>query len=246
MLACHSGVSCAHGGRPTFIRIFFRAQARVPGAAFGQFLASDSRQSRLWRSRLGQRCSCLSWLHPPSAGLQQIAIAPCSLHLATASQLPAHALPCAVLLALALSCAPLTSTAPCRCCPFCVAIVPWAALLPLEPHPHSPAAALLPHPKLSIHRIPCPLCSYVAMGCVATLGTDPPPRSCVKCLRADAAARADPARTPLWTVRREARTMPPLSGGWADVVALLLVLRLLVLRVGDPPSAKTCGRASAG
>lgn len=51
------------------------------------------------------------------------------------------------------------------------------------------------------------------MGCVATLGTDPPPRSCVKCLRADAAARADPGRNPLWTIRREARTMPPLSGG---------------------------------
>ena len=57
-----------------------------------------------------------------------------------------------------------------------------------------------------------PLCSYVAMGCIATLGTDPPPRSCVKCLRADAAVRADPGRTPLWSIAREARTMPPLSG----------------------------------
>ena len=50
------------------------------------------------------------------------------------------------------------------------------------------------------------------MGCVATLGTDPPPRSCVKCLRADAATRGSPGRTPLWTVKREAKAMPPLSG----------------------------------
>lgn len=50
------------------------------------------------------------------------------------------------------------------------------------------------------------------MGCVATTSTDPPPRSCAKCLRADAAARASPGAAPLWRVPREPRTMPPLSG----------------------------------
>lgn len=63
---------------------------------------------------------------------------------------------------------------------------------------------------------PFPLheCSYVALGCVATVGTDPPPRSSAKCLRADAAARASPSRVPLWTVKREAQRggMPPVSG----------------------------------
>lgn len=50
------------------------------------------------------------------------------------------------------------------------------------------------------------------MGCVATLGTDPPPRSCIKCLRADAGARASPGRTPAWIVPRESRTLPPVAG----------------------------------
>lgn len=53
------------------------------------------------------------------------------------------------------------------------------------------------------------------MGCVATIGTDPPLRNCVKCLRADAATRTSPGRTPLWAVRREPRTISPVTGGLA-------------------------------
>lgn len=52
------------------------------------------------------------------------------------------------------------------------------------------------------------------MGCVATMGTVPPPRTCVKCLRADAACKASLGRTPLWLVRKESRSLPPLAGTW--------------------------------
>ncbi len=71
------------------------------------------------------------------------------------------------------------------------------------------------HVWLALPPASCPLppCSYVAMGCVATLGTVPPPRACIKCLRQDAATRASPDRTPTWTLRPEKATDPPALSG---------------------------------
>lgn len=71
--------------------------------------------------------------------------------------------------------------------------------------------------ELLLRAAACPPnhCSYVALGYVATVGTDPPPRSSAKCLRADAAVRASSSRSTLWTVKRDASQrggMPPVSG----------------------------------
>ncbi|KAL4858517.1 Vacuolar protein sorting-associated protein 13C [Chlorella vulgaris] len=63
---------------------------------------------------------------------------------------------------------------------------------------------------------PIPYPGYVAMGCVATIGTVPPPRTCVKCLRADAACKASLGRTPLWLVRKDSRSLPPLAAWTVD------------------------------
>ncbi|KAL4443584.1 hypothetical protein ABPG75_011321 [Micractinium tetrahymenae] len=62
---------------------------------------------------------------------------------------------------------------------------------------------------------PVPYPGYVSMGCVATLGTVPPPRSCIKCLRQDAATRASPDRTPTWVLRHDKNTDPPPLSAWA-------------------------------
>jgi hypothetical protein len=70
------------------------------------------------------------------------------------------------------------------------------------------------NPATSAAICTAPACRYVAMGCVATIGTEPPPRTCVKCLRADAACKASLGRTPLWLVRKDSRSLPPLAGMW--------------------------------
>ncbi|KAL4447306.1 hypothetical protein ABPG77_007339, partial [Micractinium sp. CCAP 211/92] len=70
-----------------------------------------------------------------------------------------------------------------------------------------------PDSRLVLWR-PVPYPGYVAMGCVATLGTVPPPRACIKCLRQDAATRASPDRTPTWTLRPEKATDPPALSAW--------------------------------
>lgn len=59
---------------------------------------------------------------------------------------------------------------------------------------------------------PIPHPGYVAMGCVATIG-DQPPKKGIKCLRADAAAPLSPPRSPLWAVSKQDKDMPvpPLS-----------------------------------
>ena len=77
------------------------------------------------------------------------------------------------------------------------------------------------------------------MGCVASISTDPPPRSCVKCLRADAATRASPGRTPLWAVRRQARSLPPVTGRYLQpLLCCCCSVRLgsgVVSKVPAPP-----------
>lgn len=57
---------------------------------------------------------------------------------------------------------------------------------------------------------PIPHPGYVAMGCVATIGTSPP-RKGIKCLHADAAVRAPAPRTPIWSVSKADKLLPPLS-----------------------------------
>lgn len=69
--------------------------------------------------------------------------------------------------------------------------------------------------RLAIWR-PIPPPGYVAMGCVASAGIDPPPRSACRCLRADAATRATPNRSLIWRLspsggRKDQGSLPPLS-----------------------------------
>ncbi|KAL6781279.1 hypothetical protein ACKKBG_A10495 [Auxenochlorella protothecoides x Auxenochlorella symbiontica] len=69
--------------------------------------------------------------------------------------------------------------------------------------------------RLTIWR-PRPRLGYVAVGHVAAIGTRAPPRGAVKCLRADAAARARLAAAPAWVVRDEDDTFPQLSAWISD------------------------------
>lgn len=64
---------------------------------------------------------------------------------------------------------------------------------------------------------PIPYPGYVSMGCVAGIGENPP-KHAMKCIRADAVDRAAHSRTstPLWYVRRNDQTLPPLSVWLAD------------------------------